>query len=76
MGPAGTPFQYYQLSSPRSMAGRAAVIAAYNGLQVSLRHSMSSGLLFDLNYTYSKSIDVGSNAERVNGFESGGLAFY
>ena len=31
---------------------------------------MSSGLLFDLNYTFSKSIDVGSNAERVNGFES------
>ena len=46
-------------------------IAAYNGLQVSLRHSMSSGLQFDLNYTFSKSIDVGSNAERVNGFESG-----
>jgi len=36
---------------------------------------MSAGLQFDLNYTYSKSIDVGSNAERVNGFESGGLAF-
>ena len=30
---------------------------------------------FDVNYTYSKSIDVGSNAERVNGFESGGIAF-
>ena len=36
-----------------------------NGLQLSLRHAMSSGLQFDLNYTYSKSIDVGSNAERV-----------
>ena len=36
---------------------------------------MSAGLQFDINYTYSKSIDVGSNAERVNGFESGGLAF-
>ncbi len=47
----------------------------YNGLQVSLRHAMSAGLQFDMNYTYSKSIDVGSNAERVNGFESGGLAF-
>jgi hypothetical protein len=32
-------------------------------------------LQFDLNYTFSKSIDVGSNAERVNGFESGGIAF-
>ncbi len=36
---------------------------------------MSAGLQFDFNYTYSKSIDVGSNAERVNGFESGGFAF-
>ncbi len=36
---------------------------------------MAAGLQFDLNYTFSKSIDVGSNAERVNGFESGGLAF-
>jgi hypothetical protein len=36
---------------------------------------MAAGLQFDLNYTFSKSIDVGSNAERVNGFESNGLAF-
>ena len=36
---------------------------------------MAAGLLFDFNYTFSKSIDVGSNAERVNGFESVGLAF-
>lgn len=36
---------------------------------------MASGVLFDFNYTFSKSIDVGSNAERVNGFESSGLAF-
>jgi hypothetical protein len=36
---------------------------------------MKSGLQFDLNYVYSKSIDVGSNAERVNGFESSGLGF-
>jgi hypothetical protein len=36
---------------------------------------MAAGLQFDLNYVYSKSIDVGSNAERVNGFESNGLAF-
>ena len=35
---------------------------------------MSSGLTFDFNYTYSKSIDVGSNAERINEFEGGGFA--
>ena len=31
---------------------------------------MSAGLQFDLNYVYSKSIDVSSNAEQVNGFEA------
>jgi hypothetical protein len=48
--------------------------SAYNGLQVSLRKRMSSGLNFDVNYTYSKSIDVGSNAERISEFEGGGFA--
>ena len=28
---------------------------------------------FDLNYTYSKSIDAGSNAERINEFEGFGF---
>jgi hypothetical protein len=37
---------------------------------------MSRGLQFDANYVFSKSIDVGSNAERVNGYEAaGGVAF-
>jgi hypothetical protein len=34
---------------------------------------MSSGLQFDINYTYSKSIDLGSNAERINEFEGAGF---
>jgi carboxypeptidase family protein len=48
--------------------------SAYHGLQVSLRKRMTSGLNFDVNYTYSKSIDVGSNAERINEFEGFGFA--
>jgi len=47
--------------------------SAYNGLQLTLRHTMSSGLQFDFNYTFSKSIDIGSNAERINEFEGGGF---
>jgi hypothetical protein len=34
---------------------------------------MSHGLALDFNYTFSKSIDIGSNAERVNEFEGFGL---
>ncbi|MGC1448506.1 MAG: carboxypeptidase-like regulatory domain-containing protein [Candidatus Sulfotelmatobacter sp.] len=75
VGPLGTPFSFYQPQFSSLYGWQSRGNSDYNGLQVSLRHAMSSGLQFDLNYTYSKSIDVGSNAERVNGFESGGLAF-
>jgi len=37
----------------------------YNGLQVNLRKRYSHGLQFDLNYTYSKSIDFTSGAARL-----------
>lgn len=36
----------------------------YNALQVSLKKQMSQGLLFGVNYTYSHSMDVESEAER------------
>jgi carboxypeptidase family protein len=37
----------------------------YNGLQVNLRKRLSHGVQFDLNYTYSKSIDFTSGAARL-----------
>jgi hypothetical protein len=37
----------------------------YNALQASLRKQLGNGLQFDLNYTYSKSIDFTSNATRL-----------
>jgi Carboxypeptidase regulatory-like domain/TonB dependent receptor len=37
----------------------------YNALQVTLQHSMSHGVQFDFNYTFSKSIDLASDATRV-----------
>jgi hypothetical protein len=75
VGPLGTPFSYYQDQFSSLYGWQTRGNSNYNGLQVTLRHTMAAGLQFDLNYTYSKSIDVGSNAERINGFESGGLAF-
>jgi hypothetical protein len=71
----GTPFQYYQDQFSSLYGWQTRGNSNYNGLQISLRHAMAAGLQFDFNYVYSKSIDVGSNAERVNGFESSGLAF-
>ena len=75
VGPLGTPFSFYQPQFSSLYSWQSRGNSNYNGLQISLRHAMAAGLQFDLNYVYSKSIDVGSNAERVNGFESNGLAF-
>jgi hypothetical protein len=46
----------------------------YNAAQVTLRHPMSHGLQADISYTYSRSIDFGSDAERATEF-SNGVAF-
>src|SRR5208337_2530325 len=40
--------------------------SSYNGLQIILRHPSSHGLTVDFNYTLSKSLDMGSGAERSN----------
>jgi len=49
----------------------------FNALQASLRKQFSNGVQFDLNYTYSKSIDVTSTAARVGfalvGYQNIGL---
>ena len=39
--------------------------SSYNALQVNLRKQFSQGVQFDLNYTYSKSLDITSAASRV-----------
>jgi len=38
--------------------------SSYHSGQLTLRHPMSHGLQLDVSYTYSKSIDMGSDAER------------
>ncbi len=44
----------------------------YNAGQVTLHHPMSHGVQADISYTYSRSIDMGSDAERSTEFSSGG----
>jgi len=66
-----TPFAYYQDQFSSLYAWQTRSNSSYNGLQVTLRKAMSSGLQFDFNYVFSKSIDISSNAERVNSFEAG-----
>jgi hypothetical protein len=65
-------YDFYSPQFSSLFAWRSIGNSAYNAGQFSLRHR-SGGLEFDLNYTYSKSIDQGSNAERVNEFEGFGF---
>ena len=69
---APTPYAYYSPQFSSLFAWRSVGDSAYNAGQFSLRHK-SGGLEFDLNYTYSKSIDSGSNAERISEFEGFGF---
>ncbi len=46
----------------------------YNAAQITLRHPMSHGFQGDISYTFSKSMDFGSDAERSTEF-SNGVAF-
>ncbi len=61
-GHANTFFnpQFSSLYAWRSMGN-----ANYNAMEVTLRHSMTHGIQFDFNYTFSKSIDLSSDAERI-----------
>jgi hypothetical protein len=42
----------------------------YNALQIALRHPSRHGFQADINYTFSKSIDMGSDAERTSELSS------
>ena len=76
------PCQYYPVGGPNTFytpqyaslsALRTIGNANYNALQVTLRHRMMHGFQFDFNYTYSKSIDLCSDAERLG--NNGSLNF-
>ena len=62
LGHANTFFnsQFSSLYAWRSMG-----YANYNAMEVTFKHSASHGVQFDFNYTFSKSIDLSSDAERI-----------
>jgi hypothetical protein len=62
--PQGGLFSYYNSQYSSLWDWRSIAWSNYNALQVSLNKQMSHGLLFRLNYTYAKSLDVESMAER------------
>ena len=65
--PFGGGFGDYLNNQATSMFAWSSIGSSnYNGLQVNLRKQLSSGVQFDLNYTYSKSLDISSSATRLS----------
>jgi hypothetical protein len=64
------PYAFFDPQFTSLYAWRNAGTSSYNGLQIMLRHGMTHGLQWDFNYTYSRSIDIGSEAERVNTYDA------
>jgi hypothetical protein len=60
--PNGTEFWDQQFSSLISLSSIG--MSYYNAAQLTLRHPTKHGLNVDVSYTYSRSIDMGSDAER------------
>ena len=70
--PAGYKSKFWQGQFSSLYALSTIGMSYYNAGQVTLRHPMSHGLQADISYTYSRSIDFGSDAERNTEF-SGNL---
>ena len=63
-------FQFFHDQFSSLYAWRSIGNSVYNAGQIMLRHRMSHGVQFDLNYTLSNSRDYGSSSERI-GFVNG-----
>jgi hypothetical protein len=70
---SGGQYSYYAPQFTSLYAWRSIAWSTYNALQASLRHRMSHGFQFDLNYTFSKAMDISSDAERVGPASNGSL---
>jgi len=64
------PYAFFNPQFSSLYAWRNAGTSSYHALQLTLRRGMSHGLLWDFNYTYSKSLDIGSSAERINAYDA------
>jgi len=63
--PIGGQYTFYNQQYATLYTWRSMGTANYNALQLDLKHKMTHGVQFDVNYTFSKSIDLSSDAERV-----------
>lgn len=66
------PYTWFDSQYSSLFAWRSQSFSHYHGMQVTFQKQMSQGIRFNLNYTYSTSFDLASDAERVG--EWGGLS--
>jgi hypothetical protein len=69
--PAGYQSHFWQDQFSSLYALSTIGMSYYNAGQITLRHPSSHGLQADISYTYSRSIDMGSDAERTSEFSNG-----
>lgn len=69
--PSGYQSKFWQDQFSSLYALSTIGMSYYNAGQVTLRHPMSHGLQTDISYTYSRSIDMGSDAERTSELANG-----
>lgn len=62
--PAGQSFRFFFPQTSSIYVQSSTGTSNYHALQVSLRQAMKYGLEYDVNYTYAKSMDEGSDPER------------
>jgi hypothetical protein len=72
-GCGGQPNRYWSPQYGSIFAWTSNGTSSYNAGQIVLRHPATHGLQFDFNYTYGKSLDLGSDAERTCQFCRGGV---
>jgi hypothetical protein len=65
------PFTFFNPQYSSLYAWRNVGTTSFNGLLLTVRHAMTHGFQFDFNYTYSKSLDISSDALRIKGFGGG-----
>ena len=68
--PNGHQSRFWQTQFASLYALSTIGMSYYNAAQLTLRHPMSHGIQADVNYTFSKSIDMGSDAERTSEFSN------
>jgi len=73
-GPTKGLYRYFNQQYVNLVGFTSIGTSSYHSLQASLHHPMSHGIQYDVNYTFAKSLDMGSDGERVASANSRGYS--